>query len=100
VILRPGFFFENHLMNIGLIKARGLNGGAFAPDPVAMIATRDIGEAAALALRKRDFRGTTVRKLLGQRDLTMREATHVLGTSSASRISPTCSSRTGSSRTL
>lgn len=82
LILRPGFFFENHLANIELIKSQGVNGGAIAPDvPIAMIATREIGEATSRALVALDFRGTTIRELLGQRDLSMREATRILGTS-------------------
>ena len=80
LILRPGFFFENHLGSIGLIQGKGINGGAIAPDvPIAMTATKDIGVAAAEALCKRDFRGTTVRELLGPRDLTMQDATGILG---------------------
>ncbi|MEE9471541.1 MAG: NAD(P)H-binding protein, partial [Gemmatimonadota bacterium] len=46
--LRPAYFFENHLYTLGLIQHQGINGGAIAPDvPMAMIATRDIAEAAA-----------------------------------------------------
>lgn len=82
LILRPGYFFENQLASIGLIKGQGINGGAIAPDvALAMIATKDIGVAAADALRKRDFRGTTLRELLGPRDLTMQEVTRILGAS-------------------
>ena len=44
-----------------------------------MIATRDIAEVAAHALRARDWTGVVVRELLGQRDLTHAEATRVLG---------------------
>jgi uncharacterized protein YbjT (DUF2867 family) len=80
LILRPTYFMENLMGSIGLIKNMGVNGGAIAPDirfPV--VATRDIGAAAASALRTRDFRGVGVRELLGPRDLTMREITAVLG---------------------
>jgi uncharacterized protein YbjT (DUF2867 family) len=56
--LRPGFFFENHLETLGLIKHQGINGSAVAPDTsLPMIATRDIAEAAAEALMARDFSG-------------------------------------------
>lgn len=78
--LRPGFFFENHLETLGLIKHQGINGSAVAPDTsLPMIATRDIAEAAAEALIARDFSGFVVRELLGPRDLTMAEANGIIG---------------------
>ena len=78
--LRPGFFFENHFETLGLIKHQGINGGAVAPDTaLPAIATRDIAEAAAEALAKRDFSGFVVRELLGPRDMTMTEATEIIG---------------------
>jgi uncharacterized protein YbjT (DUF2867 family) len=80
LLLRPGYFFENLLASLPLVKHQGINGGAFAPDvKLAMIATRDIGAAAAAALAGRDFSGVTVRELLGPRDLTMAEVTRILG---------------------
>jgi uncharacterized protein YbjT (DUF2867 family) len=78
--LRPGFFFENHFETLGLIKHQGINGGAVAPDTaLPAIATRDIAAAAAEALAKRDFSGFVVRELLGPRDMTMTEATEIIG---------------------
>lgn len=78
--LRPGFFFENHFETLGLIKHQGINGGAVAPDTsLPMIATGDIAEVAAGALVEPDFSGFTVRELLGPRDLTMAEATRIIG---------------------
>lgn len=78
--LRPTYFFENHLSTLDLIRSQGVNGGAIAPDvPFPMIATQDIAAAAAEALRKRDWTGFTVRELLGPRDVTMTEATRILG---------------------
>jgi uncharacterized protein YbjT (DUF2867 family) len=80
LILRPASFFENFFATLGLIKHRGINGGAVAPDlAVPMIATRDIAEVAAHALRARDWTGVVVRELLGPRDLTYAEATRILG---------------------
>ncbi len=79
--LRPGFFFENHMNTLGLIKHEGINGGATAPDTVLpMIATADIAAVATDALVSRDFEGFVVRELLGPRDLTMAEATRIIGT--------------------
>lgn len=80
LFLRAGYFFENHFGSLGMIRQQGINGGAIAPDvPVAQIATRDIADAAASALFKRDFSGVVVRELLGSRDLSMAEATRILG---------------------
>jgi uncharacterized protein YbjT (DUF2867 family) len=80
LILRPGYFFENFEETLGLIKHQGINGGAIAADvAIPMIATRDIADAAARALRERRFRGVEVQELLGPRDLTHAEATRILG---------------------
>ncbi|HVT05892.1 MAG TPA: NAD(P)H-binding protein [Polyangia bacterium] len=80
LILRPGYFYENSYGTLGLIKHQGINGGAIAPDvPIPSIAAADIGVAAAQALRSGDFSGTVVRELSGPRDLTMAEATRILG---------------------
>jgi uncharacterized protein YbjT (DUF2867 family) len=78
--LRPGYFFENNLGAIGMIRAMGTNGGALRPDlKMSHIATRDIGEAAARRLISLDWRGSTIQELHGERDLTMAEATAALG---------------------
>jgi len=78
--LRAGFFFENHFLSLGRIKTKGANGSPIGADvPISMIATSDIAEVAAQALRQPDFKGFVVRELLGERDLTMREVTRILG---------------------
>jgi uncharacterized protein YbjT (DUF2867 family) len=65
---------------VGLIKHQGINGSAVHGDTVLpMIATRDIGDAAARALAARDWTGFQVRELLGPRDLTHAEATRIIG---------------------
>jgi uncharacterized protein YbjT (DUF2867 family) len=80
LLLRPAYFFENHFATLGLIKNQGINGGALAGNlQMPMIATRDIGDAAARAVRTRDFKAVVVRELLGPRDLTMDEATRIIG---------------------
>ena len=80
LILRPAYFFENFFNTLGLIKQQGINGGPIAPDlPFPMIATRDIADVAARALRTRDWHGVAVRELLGERDLTFAEATRIIG---------------------
>src|SRR5205085_11991109 len=79
-ILRPGYFLENFLANLGLIRAQGVNGGAIEPDVrFPMTAVRDIGAAAAEELHDRSLTGRSVRELLGPRDLSIREATAALG---------------------
>jgi uncharacterized protein YbjT (DUF2867 family) len=81
LILRPGYFYENNYGTLGLIKHQGINGGAIEPEvPMTMIAAADIGGVAADALKNSDFTGTVVRELAGPRDLTMKEATRILGT--------------------
>jgi uncharacterized protein YbjT (DUF2867 family) len=62
------------------LKREGINGNSVAPDlPIPMVATRDIADAAAKALKARDWHGVVVRELLGPRDLSFAEATHILG---------------------
>jgi len=78
--LRPAFFMENFLMMIGMIQSMGFMGGGIKSDlKMPMIATRDIGEAAAEALLGKDFQDKTTKELLGQRDLTHEEAALALG---------------------
>jgi uncharacterized protein YbjT (DUF2867 family) len=78
--LRPAYFFENHFMSLPLIKHQGINGSAMAGNyAFPQIATRDIGAAAAQALRACDFKGSSVRELLGSRELSLDEATRIMG---------------------
>jgi uncharacterized protein YbjT (DUF2867 family) len=80
LILRPTYFFENFSDTLGLIKQQSINRGPVAADlPFPMIATRDIADVAARALRQRDWRGVVVQELLGERDLTFAEATRIIG---------------------
>lgn len=78
--LRPGYFFENFLMQIGGIQTFGMMGGSMRGDlAVAMIATRDIGARAAEELARRSFTGQQTRELLGPRDVSLNEAATILG---------------------
>jgi uncharacterized protein YbjT (DUF2867 family) len=80
VHLRPTYFMENLLMNIPLINRLGIAGSAVRGDlKFAMIATRDIAARAAELLVARDFEGTSVRDLLGQRDVSLDEAFGIIG---------------------
>jgi uncharacterized protein YbjT (DUF2867 family) len=80
LVLRPGFFFENFLHSLDLIRHQGINGGGAAGrTTLPMIATQDIAAFAARALAARDWNGFQVRELLGQRDLSFDEATRIIG---------------------
>lgn len=80
VHLRASYFMENLLMNIEMIRSKGINGSAIRGDlKLPMIATRDIADVAAERLVKCDFTGSSVRYLLGQRDLSLVEATGIIG---------------------
>lgn len=78
--LRAGYFMENTLPQAGAIRTVGSALGPVRPDlMLPMIATRDIGKAAAEALLRVDFRGKQTRELQGQRDLDYAEATRIIG---------------------
>jgi uncharacterized protein YbjT (DUF2867 family) len=78
--LRAGYFMENALAQAGIIGAMGNAAGPLSADlKLPMIATQDIGAAAADALLRLDFRGHQTRELLGQRDISYAEATSVIG---------------------
>ena len=80
IYLRPVWFMENFLWNIGLIKAAGINGTAIAPDvSFPTIATPDIATVALRYLRSLSFEGHAVHYLNGARDYTMTEVTEILG---------------------
>lgn len=78
--LRAGYFMENTLAQVGIIKSLGMMAGPIREDlPLGMIATRDIGAAAAEALLKLEFSGHQTRELLGQRDLSYKDAARIVG---------------------
>jgi uncharacterized protein YbjT (DUF2867 family) len=78
--IRAGYFMENTLAQIGIIRTIGAVAGPLRPDlKVAMIATRDIGAAAADALLKLNISRPQTRELLGQRDLSMTEVAAIIG---------------------
>ncbi len=82
VYLRASYFMENLMGQVGVIQRFGmtagpLHGGLKLP----MIATQDIGAAAAETLLNLTFCGKQPRELLGQRDLSYVEVTSVIGKS-------------------
>jgi uncharacterized protein YbjT (DUF2867 family) len=77
--LRAAYFMENNLAAIDMIHGMGLFGHALLPDmKLPMIATQDVGDYGAYRLLDLDFSGKQTRELLGERDLTMTEATAVI----------------------
>jgi uncharacterized protein YbjT (DUF2867 family) len=78
--LRAGYFMENTLAQIGIIRNFGTLAGPVRADvPLPMIATRDIGAAAAEALLRLDFKGQQTQELLGPRDVTYAEVATIIG---------------------
>jgi len=78
--LRAAYFMENNLSAIDMIRGMGLFGHALLPDvKLPMIATGDVGDYAAQRLLHLDFSGKQTRELLGERDLSMAEATTIIG---------------------
>ncbi len=78
--LRAGYFMENTLPQAGAIRMLGTAAGPVSANlKLPMIATRDIGAAAADALVHLAFRGKQTQELQGQRDLDYTEATTIIG---------------------
>lgn len=78
--LRCGYFMENLLPQVGIIQSLGFMAGPIRVDvPLPMIATSDIGAAAAESLAKLDFVGMQTRELLGARHVTYPEAAKIIG---------------------
>jgi len=79
--LRPGFFYENYLMQVEPIKNQG---SIFLPVPpdarMPMIATRDIGAVAAKRILAKDWTGVKVVELHGPGESpTFGEAAYTIG---------------------
>ncbi|HSK61484.1 MAG TPA: NmrA family NAD(P)-binding protein [Actinomycetospora sp.] len=78
LFLRPGLFFESFLPSLDAMLATGVHHDTIDPEvALPMVATADVGDAAAAALRDPDAVG--VRELLGPEDLTVPDAVARLG---------------------
>jgi uncharacterized protein YbjT (DUF2867 family) len=78
--LRAGYFMENTLPQAAAIRMMGSAVGPVRPDlKLNLIASCDIGKAAAEALLRLEFSGKQVRELQGQRDLDYNEITGIIG---------------------
>jgi uncharacterized protein YbjT (DUF2867 family) len=77
--VRAAYFMENNLAAISMIQEMGIFGPALLPDlKLPMMTTRDVGNYAAQRLLDLDFSGKQTRELLGERDLSMAEATTII----------------------
>jgi uncharacterized protein YbjT (DUF2867 family) len=80
LFLRAAYFMENTLPQAAIIRMMGSSAGPLRPDlKIPMIASRDIGAAAADALLQLSFRGKQTRELLGHRDLNYNEVVAIIG---------------------
>jgi uncharacterized protein YbjT (DUF2867 family) len=80
VYLRAGYFMENILSQADVVRNMGSMAGPVRADlPLPMIATRDIGAAAAETLLKLDFQGKSTRELQGARDVSYNDVAKIIG---------------------
>ena len=80
LFLRPGYFMENLLGQVGAIQNFGMMASPVRPDvALPAIATEDIGAAAAESLLKLDFSGQSTKELQGQRDTSYAEVATIVG---------------------
>jgi len=80
LFLRAGYFMENILPQVGVIKSFGSMAGPVKEDLLLpFIATRDIGAVAAEALLKLNFQGKVSRELQGHRDVAYTEVAKIVG---------------------
>jgi len=78
--LRPAYFMDNLLAQVGLIKRMGSAGSAMRPElRLPMVATKDIAAKAAELLGADAFENHAAHYLLGPRDYSMQEAAAILG---------------------
>lgn len=78
--IRAGYFMENLLGNVGMLKSMGIFGApAPAEAPLAVIAAADIGNYAATRLEALDFKGFQVVNLIGPAIVTFAEITRAVG---------------------
>jgi len=78
--LRAGYFMENILPQIEIIRNFGMIAGPLRSDlALPLIATKDIGTAAAEALLHFNFTGQHARELAGQRDVSYTEIARIMG---------------------
>ncbi len=78
--LRASYFMENHFWSIPTIKSAGINGSPLKPDlSFSQVATADIARKASERLDALDWKGRVVVEFGGPREISMKEATTILG---------------------
>jgi uncharacterized protein YbjT (DUF2867 family) len=78
--LRAAYFMENLFASTEPLLTTGtLPGGLRGDIAIPWIATKDIGTYAATRLAARDFAGSSIQELHGQRDISMNEAASIVG---------------------
>ncbi|MDP4291561.1 MAG: NAD(P)H-binding protein [Bacteroidota bacterium] len=78
--LRCGYFMENILGQLEMIKQTGLMGSSIKGDiAFPIVATKDIANVAVKWLLNLNFKGNTIQYVLGQRDIAYNEITQVVG---------------------
>ena len=78
--VRAAYFMENLFMSIEPLRSTGTLPGGFQADAqMPWIATKDIGAYAATRLAARNFSGSSIQELHGQRDTSMKEAASIVG---------------------
>ncbi|MCK4773136.1 MAG: NAD(P)H-binding protein [Candidatus Krumholzibacteria bacterium] len=80
LVLRPSYFMDNIYPQVDVVKLMGFVGSPVSPDvsqPV--VHTRDIGGVAAARMTEAGFKGHTHEYILGERDISYKEITAVLG---------------------
>ena len=74
--LRPAYFMENLLANVGMVQHMGITGSAMRPElQFPMVATKDIAAKATELLDAGQFENQSVYYLLGPRNYSQQEAT-------------------------
>ncbi|MBC6699836.1 NmrA family NAD(P)-binding protein [Hymenobacter puniceus] len=77
--LRPAYFMENLLANVGLIQHMGIMGSGMRPDlAFPMVATKDIAAKAAQLLDN-GFEAGSVHYILGPQNYSQQDAAHAIG---------------------
>lgn len=76
--LRPSYFYQNLLANIGMVKHASIIGGNFGDDKTPLVHPNDIAAVAAEELLNLDFNGHTIRYIVGD-ERTGKEIASVIG---------------------
>jgi len=77
--LRAGFFFQNYLGNIGMIKHMGIIGGNYGEGTkLALVHTNDIADTATYELLSLSFKGKSIRYVVSD-EKTTNEVAAILG---------------------